>query len=291
MFRRFLFLLLILPLGAAADDGVPAAVREEAWFTGSLNSTGANALPEGHFLAEPYLGEVITPSSHTLQSLNLLLYGVTDALTVGIVPRVSWRDRAGIGDLTARVQYRFTDYDEASGRPALALVVNQDLPTGSYDRLGSSDATGSGAYTTRLGLLADDYLTVDGRPLRLRLNLSAGASAAVGLEDRSVYGTPDGFRGRARPGMTYDATFALEYSLSTRWAAALDLSYDRGEATRVDGGTFHAASPAWQSADLVPAVEYNWTAYTGLIVGAQLPVWQHGAPRVIVPMAALNCVF
>ena len=291
MFRRLFLLLLILPLGAYADDGVPDILRGEAWFTGSLNSTGAKALPEGHFLAEPYLAEAIGPSRHMLQSLNLLLYGVTDELTVGIVPRFSWRDQAGIGDLTARIQYRFTDYDEASGRPALALVINQDLPSGKYDRLGSRDATGGGAYTTHLGLLADDYLTIDGRPLRLRLNLSAGASAPVGLEDRSVYGTPDGFKGRARPGMVYDATFALEYSLSTRWAAALDISYDRGDATRIDGGAFRAASPIRQSADLVPAIEYNWTAYTGLIVGVQLPAWQHGTPRVIFPMAALNCVF
>jgi len=291
MFRQLLFLMLLPPLLATADDGVPDKVRDEAWFTGSLNSTGATALPAGHFLAEPYLGEAITSSGHTLQSLNLLLYGVTDELTIGLVPRFSWRDQAGIGDLTARIQYRFTGYDAASFMPALALVLNQDLPTGRYDRLGTADATGSGAYTTHLGLLADDYVTIDGRPLRLRLNLSAGAAAAVGLEDRSAYGTPEGFRGRARPGMVYDATLAFEYSLSTRWAVALDASYDRSDATRIDGGGFHAASPVGQSADLVPAVEYNWTAYTGLIIGVQLPVWQHGAARVTVPMAALNCVF
>ena len=242
-------------MAALADDGVPEALHGDAWFTGSLNSTGASALPAGHFLAEPYIGDVMErpeggKASHTAQSLNLLLYGISDELTVGLIPRVSWHTHAEIGDLTARAQYRFTDYDEASGMPALAFVVNQDLPKG------------NGAYTTHLGLLADEYEVVDGRPLRLRLNLSYG------------------FQDLARPGPAYDAVLAFEYSLSTRWAVAVDITYDRSEETRIA-----------QSAGLVPALEYNWTAYTGLIIGVQLPIWQHAASRVTMPMAALNCVF
>jgi hypothetical protein len=286
---RLLLSLLILPLPAYADDGVPPAVHEEAWFTGSLNSTGATALPEGHFLAEPYLlGE-----SHSAQSMNLLLYGVTDDLTIGLIPRFSWRDRAQIGDLTTRLQYRFTAYDKESGMPSLAVVLNQTFPTGKYDDLdrAGTDGAGSGAHLTQFGLLGDEYVTIAGRPLRLRLNLSYGISTSVGLANRSVYGTPDGFAGRARPGAVYDATLAFEYSLSPRWALALDLSYDRNDQTRIDGADFHAVSKIGQSASLVPAVEYNFTAYTGLIVGAQLPVRESHLPHIVVPIAALNCVF
>ncbi len=235
MIWRLILPFLILPLAALADDGLPAVVRDEAWFTGSLASTGANALPEGHFLAEPYLGG----SGRTVQSLNLLLYGITDELTAGLIPRFSWRDRAEAGDVTARAQYRFL----AEGEASLAAVVNEDMP-----------ASGRGAYATHLGLLADDYTEVAGRPLRLRLNLSYDFSRSA-----------------------ENVVAALEYSVSTRWAAALDITYDRVGST--------------QSAGLVPAIEYNFTAYTGLIIGAQLPVWQRAAPRVIVPLAALNCVF
>lgn len=291
-------MLLILPLAAGADDGVPDAVHMEAWFTGSLNSNGASAVPAGHFLVEPYLGEaIVVPeggrASHALQSANLLLYGLTDEVTLGIIPRFSWRDQAGIGDLTARLQYRFTAYDAASGMPALALVLNETLPTGKYDGLNraGTDGTGSGAYQTQLGFLSDEYVTIAGRPLRLRLDLSYRLSAPVELEDRSVYGTPDGFRGRVHPGAAYDATLAFEYSLTTRWAVALDASYDRGDATRIDGTGFHAPSPIGQSTDLVPALEYNFTADTGLIVGVQVPVWQRNASRILMPMVALNCVF
>jgi hypothetical protein len=291
MIWRLILPFVILPLAAIADDGLPAVVRDEAWFTGSLDSTGANALPAGHFLAEPYLGETIP--GHTAQSLNLLLYGVTDAFTIGVIPRFSWHDQAEIGDVTARLQYRFSAYDEDSGRPALAFVFNQDLPTGKYDHLNRAgeDGAGSGAFVTRLGFLADEYVTIDGRPLRLRLNLSYGISTSVGIEDRSVYGTPDGFRGQAKLGAAYDAVLAFEYSLSTRWAVALDATYDRTGKTRIDGALYHSVSPEGQSAALVPALEYNFTDFTGLIVGVQLPVWQSAAPRVTMPMAALNCVF
>lgn len=276
-------ILLILPFAAGADDGVPDAVHMEAWFTGSLNSNGASAVPQGHFLVEPYLGE----ADHRVQSLNLLLYGLTDDVTLGLIPRFSWRDQAGIGDLTARLQYRFAAYDEASGMPALALVLNETLPTGKFDDLNraGTNGTGNGAYLTQFGLLSDDYVTIVGRPLRLRLDLSYGISNSVELENRSVYGTPDGFTGRARPGAVYDATLAFEYSLSTRWAVALDADYSRSDKTRIDG---MAVSRMSQSADLVPALEYNFTADTGLIVGVQVPVWQHGT---FMPLAALNCVF
>jgi len=290
--------ILLLAPPVAADDGLPDSVRSEAWFTGSLHSTGATALPEGHFLAEPYLGEeIVKPqgghASHTAESLTLLLYGVTDDFTVGLIPRFAWRDRPEPGDLTARLQYRLTAYDEASSMPSLAVALNQDFPTGKFDDLDrtNADGSGTGAYTTHVALLSDEYATVAGRPLRIRFDLSYGVSTSVGIENRSAYGTPEGFRGHASPGDTADATLAFEYSLSTGWAVALDASYDRGDSTRVEGLDIHTASGTGQSANLAPALEYNWTDNTGLIVGVQLPVWQSKSGRVILPMAALNCVF
>ncbi len=276
-------ILLLLPFAAGADDGVPQAVHEEAWFTGSLNSNGASAVPAGHFLVEPYLGE----ANNKALSDTLLLYGLTDEVTLGLIPRFSWRDHAELGDLTARLQYRVSAYDAASGMPALALVLNETLPSGKYDHLdrAETDGTGTGAYQTEIGLLSDEYVTVAGRPFRLRLDLSYGLSSPVGVENRSVYGTPDGFVGRAHPGAAYGATLAFEYSLTTRWAVALDADYGRSDKTRIDG---MAASRMSESADLVPALEYNFTANTGLIAGVQVPVWQHGT---FMPMAALNCVF
>jgi hypothetical protein len=289
--RRLLLgtLLLLSAARAGADDG-------EAWFTGSLNSTGATALPAGHFLVEPYLIDVMAPSDHMhkAESLNLLLYGVTDDLTVGLIPRFTYRERAELGDLTARVQYRFTPYDEETGFPSLAVVLNQTFPTGRHDNLDAkgADGSGGGAYVTSLGFLADEYFTLPSDHLvRARLNLAYAMASQVGVENRSVYGTAAGFSGQAAPGPQASATLAFEVALTQKWAFAIDFDYDRAGHSSVWGNGLHWEEGSAQSADVVPSIEYNFTAYTGLIVGVELPVWQRNGPPIVIPMAALNCVF
>lgn len=290
-FRRLLLgtFLLLSAARAGADDG-------EAWFTGSLNSTGATALPAGHFLVEPYLVDVMAPADHVhkAESLNLLLYGVSDDLTVGLIPRFAYRERAELGDLTARVQYRFTPYDPETGFPSLALVLNQTFPTGRHDNLDSQDDNGSGggAYVTSLGFLSDEYFTLPGDHLvRARFNLAYGVASQVGVQNRSVYGTPDGFEGHAAPGSQLGATLAFEVALTQRWAFAIDFDYDRAGHGSMWGNGLHWEENSAQSADIVPSIEYNFTGNTGLIVGVQMPLWQRNGPSVVIPMAALNCVF
>jgi len=282
-------LVLLAALSTRADDGAP-------WFTGSLNSTGATALPEGRFLAEPYLIDVMAPAdhSHTAESLNLLLYGVSDDLTVGLIPRFVHRERPELGDITGRVQYRFTPYDPETGSPSLAVVLNQTFPTGRHDNLDAkgADGSGGGAFVTSLGLLSDEYFTLPGDHLvRMRFDLAYGLSSQTGVENRSVYGTEAGFSGHAAPGSQASATLAFEVSLTQRWVLAADLDYSRAGHVSVWGSGSHWDTGSSQSADIVPSLEYNFTAYTGLIVGVQLQIWQRNEPRIIIPMAALNCVF
>src|SRR2546429_8685483 len=97
--------------------------------------------------------------------------------------------------------------------PALALVIDEPLPTGRYQRLGrSSDGFGAGAYTTAVSLYFQDYLWMpNGRILRVRLDLTYALAPSVELHDLSVYGTPHGFLGRASPGDAFTADAAGEY--------------------------------------------------------------------------------
>jgi hypothetical protein len=101
--------------------------------------------------------------------------------------------------------------------PTTALVVQEGLPLGKYDRLGSrpSDGLGGGAYTTQLSLYSQTYFWMpNGRLLRTRLDVSNTFSNSVRIEDVSVYGTGDGFRGRASPGMSQFVDLAGEYSVT-----------------------------------------------------------------------------
>ena len=79
--------------------------------------------------------------------------------------------------------------------PTSSLVLQQTLPTGKYDRLGTrlSDGLGAGAYTTSLAVHSQYYLWMpNGRILRTRLNVAYALSDSVDIADTSVYGTRAG---------------------------------------------------------------------------------------------------
>jgi len=62
---------------------------------------------------------------------------------------------------------------------------------------------GTGAYSTTLALYSQYFFWMpNGRILRTRLDLSYSISGSASVRDVSVYGTGEGFKGRARPGNT-----------------------------------------------------------------------------------------
>jgi hypothetical protein len=192
------------------------------------------------------------------------------------------------------VQYRFTPYDAETGFPSLAAVLNQTFPTGRHDNLDEkgADGSGDGAYVTSLGLLSDEYFTLPGDHLvRVRFDIAYSVASHVALENRSVYGTGVGFSGEAAPGSAFSGTLAFEVALTQAWAFAVDFDYAHAGRSHVWGNGQRWDQDSAQSADIVPSIEYNFTEFTGLIVGVQLPLWQSNASPVVVPMAALNCVF
>ncbi|HEY2417551.1 MAG TPA: hypothetical protein VGH84_06500, partial [Steroidobacteraceae bacterium] len=74
--------------------------RQDAWWTGPMLAPNAATLPQGHALIEPYLFAVISNGhfdtngekhagahEHDLGSLSYVLYGLTDDITAGLIPR------------------------------------------------------------------------------------------------------------------------------------------------------------------------------------------------------------
>ncbi len=99
-------------------------------------------------------------------------------------------------------QYRLTTFREHSRVPTTAIQVQQSVPTGKYDQLGSrpSDGLGTGSDATTLALNSQTYFWLpNGRILRMRSNVAETLSSGVDVKDVSVYGTAKGFRGRAEP--------------------------------------------------------------------------------------------
>lgn len=327
-------LLWVLTLGtvaisAAAEDEAPAARQslDDAWWTGPLLAASPATLPQGHVLVEPYVYDSIvdgqfdstgarhaTARQNNYGSLSYLLYGLTDTTSIGVIPRFGFNDPSqgpsgagiGIGDMGAQVAHRLSRFLDRGWLPLMSLVIGETLPTGRYDRLGNrpSDGLGTGAYTTTVSLYSQYYLWMpNGRILRTRLDVSQSWSKQVGIEDTSVYGTLQGFRGHASPGNSLTIDSAWEYSVTRNWVAALDVVYVDSGSTRVVGdypqplngrsmlASVQSESGSSKSLGLAPAIEYNWTSAVGVIVGAKWGAAGRNISTGVIPVAAINLVF
>lgn len=329
------FCALMAMATAAAEDAAkdansadaPAVDRqalEDAWWTGPIIAAGATPLPRGHVLIEPYVFDVIRYARYDEQgsernasrihgygSLTYALYGLTDNFTVGLIPTFGFNDlgegtdSSGIqaGDLSLQAQYGLTRYRPGGRVPTMSLVLQQSLPTGKYDRLGDrpADGLGSGAHTRTLGLYSQYYFWMpSGRILRTRLNVTYAVSDDPTVTDVSVYGTPQGFHGRASPGDSSSITLSGEYSVTRNWVLALDLYYQHDDNTHVSGYvTTGGAQPVSFEQDsgsswrfgLAPAVEYNFNGNVGVIVGARWFAAGRNTAASLTPVAAINMFY
>jgi hypothetical protein len=311
-------LIAVGNMAIAADESL-----EDAWWTGPMTAPSAAALPQGHMLIEPYLYDVITDghfdsngrrqataNEHDLGSLTYLLYGLSDRVTVGLIPRFGVNqpagqpNSAGVGDTTLQAGYALTQYHIGHWVPQISVVLDETVPTGRYDRLANaSDGFGAGAYTTGLSVYSQDYFWMpNGRILRARLDLTYAVSSAVDVRDQSVYGTASGFRGDAHPGDSFTTDAAAEYSLTRNWVLALDAIYQHGAATRVSSRMPPQTSGAFtmssyevksRSSDLIgfaPAIEYNWNGSVGVLVGVRIFELGRNVTASVTPVIALNLV-
>jgi hypothetical protein len=278
-----------------------------------LLANSADTLPRGHLLVEPYFYVVHAANSNNFGSSAYILYGLVDRLTLGLIPVLGFNTAKGtpsssgigIGDVTLVAQYRITRFNEGSWIPSTSLYVQQSLPTGSYDRLGDrpTNGFGSGVFTTRIALNTQEYFWLpNGRILRMRFNLSGSFSSTAHVEDVSVYGTAQGFRGSAKPGNSLFADAAWEYSLTRRWVLALDVTYSRSANTRVAGhnirdlksipGPKHVLMNSGTSDGFgfAPAIEYNFNSSLGILLGIRFIAFGHNTSPTITPVVAINFV-
>ena len=321
----FLTVTLIASAVSSADDAPAEPLRQDradAWWTGPLLAPNASSFPAGHALVETYVFDVNSngqfdssgrhqpaAGGHELGSLTYLIYGLTDQVSVGLLPRFFYDEPAGaanssspsVGDIGAQLQVGLTSFHEGSWVPATAVVVGATLPTGRYDRLTNpADGFGAGAYGTSLSWYSQDYLWLpNGRILRVRLDLTYAISSSASVADQSVYGTAVGFRGHAQPGDSFTADAAAEYSVTRTWVLASDLVWVHNSSTHLTGSEPAAGGPAivdTQSGSseylaVAPAVEYNFTARVGVIVGARIFVAGRNTGSSVTTAAAINMVF
>ena len=288
---------------AAADDATADKYRvamKDARWTGPLLASNANTLPQGHAYTEPYFFDGISGGQHSPGSSGFYQYGVADNWTVGFQPFFSWGTQPhnrtiAIGDTKLLSQVRVANFTPDRRVPSVAIVTNLVVPTGKYDRLGATKSGhGSGAFAPEIGVNIQQYfLMPNGRLLRGRINLLQRIPIETDVRDRSVYGTPLGFRGHAKPGAKSTLILGAEYSLTKQWVLAFDVEADAWGRTKVrgrdaSGAAYRATSPKSWNVGFAPAVEYNWSDRAGAIFGVWIVPKGHNTASSVTPAIAIQ---
>lgn len=279
---------------------------DEAWWTGPMLANTPATPPQGGINGETFFFEQIGSKSRLYGSLALISYGVTDRLALEVKPmfgmtRVGGNtSKPGVGDLNLMAHYRLTSPAASPFEPTVAILIQQSLPLGRYDRLDTkpSPALGSGAASTTLSLYAQQAFRLPNRRLfRARINISKTFAGSADLHGESVYGTSAGFRGRAHPGDSTNIIIAGEYSVTRRWVLALDALYERSSAGSVSGiyepgrsatpGAANFRIDRSEAFGVALAIEYNLNPNLGLRFGTRFKFRGRNAAPSITPAVAL----
>ena len=292
---------LAAPPAKAADVETWRSTMQSARWTGPMLASTAETLPQGHFYTEPYFYDVIAGGDHHPGSSGFYQYGLLDSLTVGVQPSFATdTNRVGqgmtIGDFKLLSQLRLTHFRPDHRIPTIALVLNQVVPTGKFDRLRpTQEGHGSGAFATEVGVNVQQYfLLKNGRLLRARINVLERLPWRTDVDGRSVYGTADGFRGHAKPGAQTTLIGAVEYSLTNEWVLAFDVIHESTARTRVDGRDaaggplVERTIPSSRSWGVAPAIEYNMSARAGVLFGVWISPKGHNSSASVTPAIAIS---
>lgn len=294
----------VMPTAANAQSAdveqLRGAIKSARW-TGPMLASTAETLPRGHFYTEPYFYDVIVGGDHHPGSSGFYQYGLLDNLTVGFQPAFATDtnriDRGmAIGDFKLLSQVRLTHFTPERQIPTIALVLNEVIPTGKFDRLHpSQEGHGSGAFGTEVGVNVQHwFLLKNGRLLRARINVLQRFSYRANVSGRSVYGTDAAFRGHAHPGARTTLIGAVEYSLTDKWVLAMDLEADFAGRSTVagregsSGPLVKTSSAATRDIGFAPAVEYNMSPSTGVLLGLWIIPKGHNAPSSVTPAIAIS---
>jgi hypothetical protein len=277
------------------------SAMESARWTGPLLASNAETLPKGHVYTEPYLFDVISGGEHSPGTSGFYQYGLLNDLTVGVQPNIAFgtdsaNRGASLGDFKLLSQVRLTHFTPNHRVPTIALMFNLAIPTGKYDHLSAlKHGHGSGSFAPEVGVNVQHYfLLKNDRLLRARINLLKSFPMRSDISGRSVFGTGPDFHGHAKPGSRTALIGAVEYSLTNEWVLALDVEADFWDKTKVegrDGGggpLVNQTFPSSWNVGFAPAVEYNWSPRTGIILGVWIIPKGHNTPSSVTPAIAFS---
>jgi len=290
------------------------------WYTGPLLTGSAHMMPPGSANIQPYIfvtdnyaiwdnerKSVSIPDKWNLNPQFLIQTGITSWLDIllAIQGNVNWqKDKCSGGFGDTSLSLGFCLLEESLYRPAMKLTVSETFPTGRYQNLDPKkiglDGTGAGSYQTGFGFRISKLVFWSYKhPLNLRGSYTYTVPSDVHVKGFNSYGGGYGTRGKVKPGNSSQADVAFEYSFTQRWVFATDLVYVWANRTTFSGklGTTADHTPAsvgYGSSDqlsLAPAIEYNWNANLGFLMGAWFDVYGRNTSKFVSGIVSVTYSF
>lgn len=282
------------------------------WLTGPLLCPSAHVIPTGHINIEPY--EFVTtvygvynkkwntssvPKFYAVQTSIPFQWGFAKRFDVQFTPQFVWKHTDGAshwdyGDMSVAVDYQIVFDRPDRWYPAVRVTASLNMPFGRYRHLKlnkkGTDIGGSGAWEPGFALSLSRLFTFSAPHfLATRFFFGYTPTVHVYVSDLNAYGGAKGTRGKVYPGNSFTGIVGLEYTLTQRWALALDIEYIHSNKTRFSGRTLApVGSPSSEQLSFAPAFEYNWSAYVGIIAGCWFTAAGRNAPKFASGVVAVN---
>ncbi len=295
------------------DKPKPQAQEPSPWFVGPLLTPSGHAIPNGHYNIEPY--EFITGNFgdydrhwHT-ESIPHTLYNVQTSVPIQIgmparldftfTPQFEWNHIHGashwvLNDMPWGFDFQILYDKPHEWWPAIKLALRANFPFGKYQKLDpndkETDVGGTGSWLPGFGISMSHLYWWGGHIFFApRFNIQYTIPNAVHVKGFNAYGGGHHTHGTAYPGQQLLIQFGYEISLNQRWALAGDVQYVHTSKTRFSGHKGRTRGvpnvvgfPSSEQLSIAPALEYNWSAYVGIIAG----VWWTIAGRNAVEFAS-----
>lgn len=309
-------------LSLAAEERKHPAKAEKMptpWFVGPLLTPSAHVVPNGHMNYEPYLygstkfgnynahwqTQDLKDNVYQIYTQHPFQFGMPARMDFTFIPQFGWNytDGAGewvVNDMSFGFDYQLYYRHPDSWYPSVKLALRGNFPLGKYQKLNpkklGQDIGGSGSWAPSIAINMSRLVWFGGTQfLSLRWSVGYTFPTPVHVKGFNAYGGGHHTHGTAWPGQNLQVLFGLEYSLTKRWAFAFDFDYSHTNKTRFSGhrGKTNGVpnilgSPSSEQFSIAPALEYNWSAYVGMIAGVWFTVGGRNTSEFAQGIVAVN---
>lgn len=313
--RIFVFLAATFSLFAVQIPQEPShPTIRTPWFTGPLLAPSPVTVPKGHINYEPYLYATANIGRYqnnwhrkdrktlwNIYTQQLLQVGINSWADFQITPTCYYNYTQGagsweMGDLPLGFDFQLYANNPSleKWRIVLGFTLKETIPIGKYQNLNpkklGTDNGGEGSWQTTLILNWGNlfYLGKD-RFITWRNSLQYTIPSSVHVKNLNVYGGAAGTKGTVYPAQVVTFDTAIELTLTQNWVFAMDVVGTWTDKTDFKGKTTapNTLPPSWQFS-LAPAIEYNWSASIGIIIGSWFTIAGKNSTQFASGIAAFN---